>query len=689
MNRFETLRAKAWPIACTILLLFFGATRLYDLHSRPLHNDEGVNGIFLKNLVQSNDWKYDPKNYHGPTLFYFQLVPTWIASYINDGAGSFDPHSISGITPVSVRVPVALAGIFLLWLILNSWPLLGRLGAAAACVFAGLSCDMLFFSRYFIHETYMVVFTVMLISSAYRFRQTGRTGYAYIAAVSMTILFCTKETSLLHFLVLALAYICAEWTHWLAAGRKGPFRWRETLNAPGRVIRNLGADAPVIFGLCVVIWALLFSSFLTNLRGPLDSLRTYLFWGAEGVESGHVKSFFYYFTDILIRYETVAVIFGFIGVALAFLRNERKGLFISYWTLGMAGLYSFMPYKTPWLVINMILPMTFAAGYGVQIVFDEIRARLAPLHARVVITALAGVALIFIAAEARQTYKLNYVEYDNDKHPQVYAHTLREIFDLVAKIDASASRADGTKMVINIFSDNYWPLPLYLINYSNTRYWGSSVTESKEFDAPILIVAPKLQPSVDARLKDIYSIKTYMLRPGVPLALYVNTNLTGTPGVVTSTLDLLISPTAPQGLKPGLKLESFKGVGFAGAPQSSADGDTSYDFAWATDGDKKYQSPFSLRWTGFINIEHPGLYKFAVESDDGSWLTIDDTPVIDNGGDHPVIKLSRNVNLSAGKHKFELKYFDVLGGAVLHLTWAPPGSTEVAIPATAFFHKSQ
>ena len=32
--------------------------------------------------------------------------------------------------------------------------------------------------------------------------------------------------------------------------------------------------------------------------------------------------------------------FGFIGIAAAFVRNERKGLFLAFWTLGMAGFYS-------------------------------------------------------------------------------------------------------------------------------------------------------------------------------------------------------------------------------------------------------------------------------------------------------------------------------------------------------------
>ena len=38
-----------------------------------MHHDEGVNGFFLTNLVRNAEYKYDPSNYHGPTLYYLTL----------------------------------------------------------------------------------------------------------------------------------------------------------------------------------------------------------------------------------------------------------------------------------------------------------------------------------------------------------------------------------------------------------------------------------------------------------------------------------------------------------------------------------------------------------------------------------------------------------------------------------------
>ncbi|MBV9080613.1 MAG: hypothetical protein JO102_05790, partial [Elusimicrobia bacterium] len=42
---------RVWMIVCLTLLVFFAATRFFDLTSRPLHHDEGVNGVFLRNLI--------------------------------------------------------------------------------------------------------------------------------------------------------------------------------------------------------------------------------------------------------------------------------------------------------------------------------------------------------------------------------------------------------------------------------------------------------------------------------------------------------------------------------------------------------------------------------------------------------------------------------------------------------------
>jgi hypothetical protein len=76
----------------------------------------------------------------------------------------------------------------------------------------------------------------------------------------------------------------------------------------------------------------------------------------------------------------------------------------------------------------------------------------------------------------------------------------------------------------------------------------------------------------------------------------------------------------------------------------------------------------------------------VLELDDGSWLYIDDTLVVDNGGEHANQRFAGKVNLFAGYHKIEIKYFDIGGGAILKLYWTPPNSEESIIPKNVFFY---
>ncbi len=40
-----------------------------------MHNDEGVNAMKFRALYVNNNYKYDPNEFHGPTLPYLTLPP--------------------------------------------------------------------------------------------------------------------------------------------------------------------------------------------------------------------------------------------------------------------------------------------------------------------------------------------------------------------------------------------------------------------------------------------------------------------------------------------------------------------------------------------------------------------------------------------------------------------------------------
>lgn len=66
---------------------------------------------------------------------------------------------------------------------------------------------------------------------------------------------------------------------------------------------------------------------------------------------------------------------------------------------------------------------------------------------------------------------------------------------------------------------------------------------------------------------------------------------------------------------------------------------------------------FAIDYNGRFWIERPGRYLFALLSDDGSRLFIDETPVIDNDCQHPPDLRLAAVQLEGGVHQIRVSYF--------------------------------
>jgi len=81
------------------------------------------------------------------------------------------------------------------------------------------------------------------------------------------------------------------------------------------------------------------------------------------------------------------------------------------------------------------------------------------------------------------------------------------------------------------------------------------------------------------------------------------------------------------------------------------------DFRAGFPGVTKRTEGFAIDYTGKFWIEHPGKFKFALTSDDGSRLYIDDRIVIDNDGIHPTATKEGTVELAVGVHRIRVSYY--------------------------------
>src|SRR5580693_8055159 len=130
-----------WLLAGLALLVGVGlGLRAPRLTLRPFHNDEGVGAMNFRLLYVNHDFKYNPDEFHGPTLAYSTLPDVWL-----QGGGNFNDFTEATYRSVTVAFGVAL--ILLLLLLARDF---GNAETVWAAVFTAISPAMVFYSRYYI-----------------------------------------------------------------------------------------------------------------------------------------------------------------------------------------------------------------------------------------------------------------------------------------------------------------------------------------------------------------------------------------------------------------------------------------------------------------------------------------------------------------------------------------------------------
>ena len=128
-----------------------------------------------------------------------------------------------------------------------------------------------------------------------------------------------------------------------------------------------------------------------------------------------------------------------------------------------------------------------------------------------------------------QTYKINWVRYDDDQMPYVYAHTRRGFVDMINMIDYYAEKSGKSKeeFVIDITSPDYWPMTWYVINYKKVGYHGRVIDTKAD-----VIVTKKKDQDNEALAKysaDYKYVGMYPLRPGVDMNMLVRNDIADPP----------------------------------------------------------------------------------------------------------------------------------------------------------------
>lgn len=511
-------------VVATVFLLGVAlAFRAPQLDIRPLHGDEAVHGVKLAGVLETNSYRYDPFEYHGPTLNYFTLIPAFFQGQ----------HTLEDVSDTTLRSVPLFFGIVLILLAFLcgqfvSWRIIWFCGFLTA-----ISPEMVFYSRYYIQEMMLVAFTFGALMCYYACMQAFQKRWAFGGGIFLGLMYATKET----FILAVCAFVVAAL---FVFPDKGRIKWQD-LSLKSEKPRMIALS----FLIALVVGGLFFSSFFNHPKGFVDSFLTYTVYLNRASENQfHIHPWYYYLKMLVFSKQTNGPIwssgFVLVGAILGSFRAfTKKGgaknevLFfrlIAIYTLVLIIIYSLIPYKTPWNMLSFLHGLILLAGYG----WIELVRSAAKTPVKIAYFAVIGLGSLHLCWQSMLTV---FSFHSDPVNPHVYAHPTTDVYSMLHKIEQAATATGDRKNAYIQFvctDDDYWPFPWYLRGYQRTG-WYREVDRSAQ-PAPIIIASPELEndlleflyetpPPGERHLYVPLFDSDLFLRPGKELRGYVRKDL--------------------------------------------------------------------------------------------------------------------------------------------------------------------
>ncbi len=455
-----------------------------------MHADEANQAVKTGELLEHGRYAFDPRDHHGPTLYYAALSLARLRG----------ESTLAELSETTVRLVPALfgtAGVILLGL-LGAAPRPGvspvgsRGVALAAASLAAVSPPAVYYSRYFVQETLLATFTLAVFLCARTWWSTGRTRWALGAGVCAGLMQATKASAPLF---LALALIA------LTITRSGA---RPATRRPRR-------DLAAALLAAVATTTLFYSSFGTHFAGVRDALMVYghalTRFGAESPPTGHEKPWWYYLhlfgwtrAGGLLWHQAAFSALTLAGFALAWFRREPFARGVALYGLLVTAAFSWFSYKTPWHAVHFVPPFAWLAAGALA----------ALSRGRGGIALAATMALLVAATLIQQTWRSSFLRPADWRNPYAYVHSSTDVRKYRPLAESAVAARPGEP--IRVISEEYWPLPWYLRGLPEVGYWTSPPQET---DGALVIASPALADSVRERFRRPYRESILGLRPGV------------------------------------------------------------------------------------------------------------------------------------------------------------------------------
>ncbi len=484
-----------WFILVLIVLAIGGYYRFVGLEWKAVHHDEAVNYSFVKKLVTKGHYEYNPIAYHGPFLYYIALPGVWLG----------------GFTKTSLRAVPAVFGLLAIILVLMTHRALGKPGALFAAAVLALSPADVYFSKTFIHEIYFAFAYAGLLWAFLEATSETRPTPVILFYVFLALAFTVKETAAFALPAFGAALVLGWYFSVRYETESRSFLAGPLLGYPQSHYLTWG------LGLGLTLWALLFSSFLSNPKGLPDFFRAYGAWFATGVvEKPHAKPWPYFFV-LLGKYYLPAMPFALWAAVRAFWQHRPRMLALLAVSVSTLLVYSAIPYKTPWCVLPIGACFLALAADGFTDLWLTLR--------RPVWQALLALVVIGgLVAYGRASYRLNWDKYDDESYQIVYVQTLRAYEDMPRDLAVVAQVSGlGDQLPVYLSTGAKNPGRFYL------RYYRKLAMQTEGADKPIkqsvIICRDNEYEEIAKRMTMNYRSKTYPVFPGWWIYLLVEESL--------------------------------------------------------------------------------------------------------------------------------------------------------------------
>ena len=465
---------RLFLFAAGLLLVGAAGLRFYQINRRPFHADEAVQAYQTWQLLRGNGYSYDPADKHGPFLYYAAA-----------GFAKLSGWSPAGLNEFRLRSVTLFAGLGTIALVLGAASRLGRTTTLIAAALLAAAPLAVIYDTYFVQEAWFCFFTWALFFALLHWRDDKTMAGAFLIGALAGLMHSTKETSVLHFLALGAAL--------LSTG---------SLNEIGRRWHHLLA---ALF-MAALVYVLFYSSFFMHWSGVTDGMRAYTNYAARASSSAHDQPETYYFSMLWSHSnggsqwgEPLLLFMAFAGAAFAFTpRASVSQRMLAVFTLVLLLTYSFIPYKTPWLLLTPYVGLTLLAGLGAAQSTAGLPANLARFSP-------AFLGLVILGAGIWRNYPAIGRYASDDRNPYVYQPTSSDLPRLVSVIAALPVE----KKIAVISPDHAWPLPWYLRDRPAVGYFTTPPANLAAYD--LVLFDSRLDTGLPA------SVAVFGLRPNVIL----------------------------------------------------------------------------------------------------------------------------------------------------------------------------